>query len=338
MLFEELPTAPTAEELLDQAFSRAARTGGTKSGREAQEAMLTTASNVLGDNLANVVRRWPDLDAADPFYRDVGDAICRRELETVDGAAGLDAVRRHLSEVGWAARKVDELADEYRSRIRSVDGETARGLRKQAFARMASVVEEVAPDLVALNQARGVLRTLPEVRPEEPTIVVAGMPNVGKSSFVNSATRATIEIAEYPFTSRRPALGHVERDHVRYQLLDTPGLLDRPAAERNDVEVQAVSAIVHLADCVLVLLDASGTCGYPLDDQLELRDEVCAMVSVPCITVCNKADLSTEVDAEHYMSLETGDNVDAVLSAAIDAIDHEPTLPSREDEISGRSE
>ena len=73
--FEDLPTTPTAEELIDKAFSRAARAGGAKSGVEAQRSMLQTAANVLSDNLANVVRAWPDLGALDPFYRELADAV-----------------------------------------------------------------------------------------------------------------------------------------------------------------------------------------------------------------------------------------------------------------------
>ena len=75
MEFESLPTTPTAEELVDQAFSRAARAGRAKQGVEAQESMLQTASNVLSDNLANVVRAWPDFDVVDPFYRELAEAV-----------------------------------------------------------------------------------------------------------------------------------------------------------------------------------------------------------------------------------------------------------------------
>ncbi|MFB6218099.1 MAG: GTPase, partial [Halobacteriaceae archaeon] len=86
-------------------------------------------------------------------------------------------------------------------------------------------------------------------------------------------------------------VGHFERDHIRYQLVDTPGLLDRPAEERNDIESQAVSALTHLADCVLFFVDASGRCGYPLDAQLALRDELAERFGdrgVSVLTVCNK--------------------------------------------------
>ncbi|MFB6075160.1 MAG: NOG1 family protein, partial [Haloarculaceae archaeon] len=299
--FEDLPTTPTSDELLDKAFSRAARAGRAKQGLEAQQSMLQTATNIVSDNLENVVTAWPDIDALDPFHVAFADAVLRAEGPD-DGSTGIDALRQHLSTVSWASRKAAEIRDEYQGRLAG-DPDTARKLRKQAFARIADVLEEVEGDLAAVSAARDALRVLPDLRPEEPAIVVAGYPNVGKSSFVNAVTRADNETASYPFTTTEMGVGHVERDHVRYQLVDTPGLLDRPPEERNAIESQAASALEHLADAVLVLVDASEACGYPLAAQLELRDALAAEFDAPLLTVCNKADRSRDVEADHYMSV-----------------------------------
>jgi nucleolar GTP-binding protein len=316
MIFESLPTTPRAEELVDKAFSRAARSGRAKSGREAQESMLVTAANILADNTENVVTSWPDFGTVDPFYYELADAI-------VD----VDALRQSLSELSWASRQVRELRSEYQTKLRRADPETARKHRKQAFARMADVMDEVGDDLVRVGEARDALRDLPDIRPDEPTVVVAGYPNVGKSSFVNAVTRASGEVATYPFTTKAVGVGHFEHDRVRYQIVDTPGLLDRPAAERNDIERQAVSALEHLADAVVFLVDASGDCGYPVDAQRELLAEVRERFDVPVLVVCNKADRSREVEADHYMSVTTGENVQAVLDAAVEAVGYEPDIP-----------
>jgi nucleolar GTP-binding protein len=320
--FENLPTTPTGEELLDQAFSRAARAGRAKSGVDAQQSMLQTASNVVSDNLENVVTAWPDFADLDGFYYELADAI----VDSNEDVGGVDELRQSLSEVGWASRKASDIRDEYHRRL-SGDTDTARKLRKQAFARIADVVEEVEDDLAVVATARNDLRDLPDIRPDEPTIVVAGYPNVGKSSFVNHVTAARNETASYPFTTTGVHVGHVEDDHIRHQLVDTPGLLDRRPEDRNDVESQAVSALEHLADCVLVLVDASGACGYPLEVQVALRDALEGRFDVPVLTVCNKADRSREVEADHYMSVAETDGVEAVLQAAIDAIGYEPELP-----------
>jgi nucleolar GTP-binding protein len=337
MIYEDLPTTPRSDELVDKAFSRAARAGRAKSGREAQESMLRTACNVVADNADNVVQSWPDFRDVDPFYRELADAVLRRTTDprqTDDGEqVGLDALRASLSEISWAARKTREIRDETTSKLRASDTDTARKHRKQAFARVADVVEEVADDFVRVGEARDALRDLPDIRADEPTVAVAGYPNVGKSGFVNAVTRASNETAAYPFTTRAVQVGHVERDHLRYQVVDTPGVLDRPAAERNEIERQAESAVRHLADAVLFVVDASEACGYPLDAQLRLRDELAARFGAPVVTVRNKTDRDDEaergetVDADAAMSVATGDGVDAALSAAVAAVSHDPDIP-----------
>jgi nucleolar GTP-binding protein len=319
--FESLPTPPLGDELLDQAFSRAARAGRAKSGLDAQSSMLQTAANIVSDNLENVVTAWPDIESLHPFYRGLADAI-----------VGVDALRQHLNEVGWAARKATDIRTEYQPRLRKTDTDTARKHRKQAFARLADIVEEVEDDLEALMEARETLRVLPDIRPDRPTVVVAGYPNVGKSSFVNTVTRASNEEASYPFTTTQVHVGHVERNHINYQLVDTPGLLDRPPADRNAVESQAVSALSHAADAVLVVLDPSGTCGYPLEVQERLRADIEERFEVPVLPVYNMLDRldgqeREDVEGERTMSVATGANVDRVLDAAIEAVDYEPELP-----------
>ncbi len=339
MIYEDLPTTPRAEELVDKAFSRAARAGRAKQGREAQESMLRTACNVVADNCDNVVQSWPDFRTVEPFASEIADAVVRRTTDprqTDDGEqAGLDALRASLSEVSWAARQTRSIRDETMSKVYQSDADTARKHRKQAFARVADVVDEVRDDLRRVGAARDALKDLPEIRPDEPTVAVAGYPNVGKSGFVNRVTRASNETAAYPFTTRAVQVGHVERDRVRYQIVDTPGVLDRPAAERNDIERQAESAVRHLADVVLFLVDASESCGYPLSAQLRLRDELRERFDAPVLTARNKTDREDEaragtaadVDADAAMSVETGDGVEAALELALDAAPYEPEIP-----------
>ncbi|MFD1563161.1 NOG1 family protein [Haloarchaeobius amylolyticus] len=324
MIFEDLPTTPTSEELIDKAFSRAARAGKAKGGLEAQQSMLQTAANIISDNLENVVTAWPDFEYdAHPFYYELADAI-------VD----VDKLRQALSEVMWASRKAREIHEEYQPRLRKTDVDTARKHRKQAFARLADIVEQIDDHLLYINESRNDLRDLPDIDPDAPTIVVAGYPNVGKSSFVNDVTSARGETASYPFTTKGIGVGHFERDHIRYQIVDTPGLLDRPPQDRNEIESQAVSAIEHLADCMLVMVDPTGECGYPIDSQLELRDSIAAQFDeVPVLTIANKADrfeadeLDDAVAADYTMSITTDSNVETVLDAAVEAIGYEPELP-----------
>lgn len=314
MIFEDIPTTPTDEELVDRAFSRATRAGRAQSGIDAQVSMLQTAGNILSDNLENVVTSWPDFDTLDPFYYELADAI-------VD----VDAVRQSLSNVGWASNQTDAIKREYQGRLHG-DVETARKLRKQAFARLADIVDDVEEDLERLGAARDELKVLPDIRPDEPTIVVAGFPNVGKSTFVNHVTNARHETASYPFTTTRIGVGHFTREHIRYQLVDTQDCSIASTRSATGSSSKP-SALAHAADAVLVFVDASAACGYPLDDQLALRDAVHERFDTPIATVCTKADRSRDLDADHYLSVEDDEGIEELLDAAVEMVGYEPELP-----------
>jgi nucleolar GTP-binding protein len=174
------------------------------------------------------------------------------------------------------------------------------------------MVHQIDKDLLFLNEVRNVLRHLPHVE-DAYTIVIAGYPNVGKSSFIKRVSSAAPEVAAYPFTTKGIIIGHRDLPRERIQFVDTPGILDRPAEERNQIERQALSAMMNVADLVVFILDPSEHCGYPMEVQLHLRDEVAGMVDVPMIVVANKSDI---VGAEGYMTMstKTGEGVDAVLA------------------------
>ena len=60
-------------------------------------------------------------------------------------------------------------------------------------------------------------------------VALIGKPNAGKSTFLNSITRATSPVASYPYTTLVPYLGKVEQDS--FLVVDIPGLA-RGASEK----------------------------------------------------------------------------------------------------------
>jgi len=59
-------------------------------------------------------------------------------------------------------------------------------------------------------------------------------------------------------------VGHTDYKFVRWQVIDTPGLLDRPLEERNTIEMQAITALAHLKACILFFIDISESSGYSI--------------------------------------------------------------------------
>ena len=308
------PTVLDAQGLLDKAFHRASKATSSKGrnrierGRNLAVAKIQTAADVLTSALERYTKGFPSLDRIPPFYR-----------ELIDATVGVLALRKNLAAINWARTKIRELQKAYPRRIQHAGSPQAiAGIRSEAFGRFSSVIKQIANALKGLQDARFHLRHFPDIDPELPTIVVAGYPNVGKSQFMRSVSSGKPRVAPYPFTTKGVSVGHLEIRYSRYQVLDTPGLLDRPMEKRNPMERQAIAALAHLADLVVFLLDPSETCGYDLPAQLRLLDEVrTRFPEVPILVVENKCDiLRAETDRPKVSAL-TGEGVKEILADAI---------------------
>src|ERR1700740_2874883 len=79
-------------------------------------------------------------------------------------------------------------------------------------------------------------------------VVLLGAPNTGKSRLLTRLTRATPEVAPYPFTTREPHAGMMEWEDVRVQLIDTPPVTP-------DYLEGYLSSMVRSADAALLVVD-----------------------------------------------------------------------------------
>ncbi|HJK15529.1 MAG TPA: 50S ribosome-binding GTPase, partial [Methanocorpusculum sp.] len=242
MYFDNIPTIPTADELLDRSFRRAAKKMREKNNKNrANEDFVRAITQATHDKLVSIIQSFPEFEQLPPFYRDLCDILF-----------GMDNLRQALGMVGWAAKNVRDVGGEISRGMRRADPLTER---KRAVARIASIVHRADDALRYLNDVRNVLRKLPVISTDEFTIVVAGYPNVGKSSFIRLVSSAEPEIASYPFTTKGVIVGHRNAERrKRIQFIDTPGLLDRTDDERNAIEKQALNALVYVADLVLFVI------------------------------------------------------------------------------------
>jgi GTPase len=83
-----------------------------------------------------------------------------------------------------------------------------------------------------------------------------GLPNAGKSTFINAVTNAKAKVGAYPFTTTRPQLGVVSHKGVEFVVADIPGLIEGAAegagiGDRFLGHVERCRVLLHLVDATI---------------------------------------------------------------------------------------
>jgi len=318
----DIPTVLSADELLDKAFRRASKAdyeGRTKleTVREVNIAKLKSASDTIITAMGRYVKSFPSIERLSPFY-----------AALVDVSVGKDRLKKSLGAMDWCRGNVARVS---KAAVREIAKATSLSrvdeVRRAAYGRISSFVKQVDGELRFLASARNVTRRFPAVNPGLPTIVIAGAPNVGKSLLVGRISSAKPRVAEYPFTTQEISVGVFERRYQKYQVIDTPGLLDRELTQRNPIELRAVLALKHLANVIVFMYDPTETCGYPMSAQEHILETIRReFSSVPVIEVENKADMLDTGSPRLKISASTGKGVKTLVDRAVAACSREKGL------------
>ena len=294
MNLQEIKNIATSEELIDRALRRASKV--EEKVRSADyRARLTAVRKIhsVADNLANpmisYVKAFPSFDLIHPFDREI-----------IDLTVGVDMLRKSLGAVDWARKEVLMIATKYVPRARArKSAENTMKIMSEAYTKMTNVVRQISKNLDFLISARSIFRNLPNVDTESPVAVFAGAPNVGKSSLIGAVSTGKPEVKSYPFTTKAVSLGHITKKYTVLQVMDTPGLLDRSDLERNDMEKQGIAAFDYLEPIIVFLTDLTGTSGYSIEMQTNLRDELrLRYPKCEWIDVFSKKDLDFEEEID----------------------------------------
>jgi len=235
----------------------------------------------ISERLTAMLNDFPRLNDIHPFYADLCNTLYDR-----------DHYKLALGQINTARSLVDAIA---RDMIRMVKyGDSlyrCKCLKRAALGRMCTVLKRQKSALAYLEEVRKHMSRLPALDPNTRTLLMCGLPNVGKSSFMNKITRANVDVQPYAFTTKSLFVGHCDYRYLRWQVIDTPGILDHPLEERNTIEMQAITALAHLTCSVLYFIDISEQCGYTIEQQCSLFRSIKPLfANKELIIVVNKID------------------------------------------------
>jgi nucleolar GTP-binding protein len=127
-------------------------------------------------------------------------------------------------------------------------------------------------------------------------------------------TRADVDVQPYAFTTKSLFVGHFDYKYLRFQAIDTPGILDHPLEEMNTIEMQSITAIAHLRSAILYFMDLSEQCGYTVRAQMQLFQSIkplfankLVFIVINKIDVTRPEDLDDETQAQLQGLLKAGD-------------------------------
>jgi ribosome-interacting GTPase 1 len=137
--------------------------------------------------------------------------------------------------------------------------------------------------------------------------VLLGPPNSGKSRLLSRLTRATPEVAPYPFTTREPSAGMMDWEDVRVQLVDLPPIT-------ADIMEGYVSSMARSADAALLFLDLADDDG-PFATEAVLSQ----LASVKTLLVKEPPDVINDFSIEYVKTLLVANKIDA--DGAVDRLE-----------------
>lgn len=174
------------------------------------------------------------------------------------------------------------------------------------------------------------------------TCILLGGPNAGKSRLLAALTRATPEVAPYPFTTRKPQPGMMAWEDCFVQLLDTPPITD-------DLFEPYMQGLIRGADVALLMVDLGSDDGIEecqsvlarlnatktrLAKQSYLDEDDVGLSFTQTLLVPNKIDLPEAADrlamfhefvpldfAEYPISADVGDGLEDLRTAIYKSLD-----------------
>jgi tRNA modification GTPase len=149
------------------------------------------------------------------------------------------------------------------------------------------------------------------------TVVIAGEPNVGKSSLLNRLSgRDSAIVTDIPGTTRDVLREYIQMDGIPLHIIDTAGLrsttdqIEQEGIRRAWSEIEKADHILFLTDITVGATHASPMPEFP--------------DNIPLTIICNKIDLTGESSRSEdnviYLSAKTGEGIEYLRDRLKDSV------------------
>lgn len=181
---------------------------------------------------------------------------------------------------------------------------------------------------------------------------LVGLPNAGKSTFINAVSNARAKVGDYAFTTLVPKLGVVRHKGREFVLADIPGLIEGAAdgagiGDRFLGHIERCRVLIHL-------IDITGTDDADPAEALRIVEEELAAYGAdldekPRLIALNKLDLADSelvagfaqellaAGAEQVFAVSgvTGEGIEALLDAVLGYLPASTSTETKGEEIEG---
>jgi len=318
---------PTATDFLDIVLSKTQRKTPTQIHKGFKISRIRSfymrkvkfTQEAFDERLSQILTEFPILDNLHPFLASLLNVLYDK-----------NHYKLALGQINTCKHLIDSVGKDYVRLLKFGDSlYRCKQLKRAALGRMATIMKRQKDPLAYLEQVRQHMSRLPAIDPTTRTLLICGYPNVGKSSFINKVTRADVDVQPYAFTTKSLFVGHMDYKYLRWQVVDTPGILDHPLEEMNTIEMQSITALAHLRSCIMYFMDLSEQCGFSLEAQIKLFQSIKPLfANKPVYVVINKIDVTRpeELDEARREMLEAfkqenstehGGNVEFVMLSCL---------------------
>ncbi|MFP3167447.1 MAG: GTPase [Candidatus Nanopusillus sp.] len=276
------------EELLSSAFKRAKNNGNQFYDiKERNIVKLQTIYQYIDDKLEKI---YNDIILPEnKFYKELYKLL----FKDIN-------IKKLRERIKYIRKIIKQVYLKYKNDIKlTKDKKLIERYRREFYGRISSILRRNWIIFKYYNIYLNRRRKIPNIK-NLPTVVIAGLPNVGKSTLLKNLTGSNVKIEPYPFTTKDLMIGYIKTPYFDIQVIDTPGILDRPIEEMNEIEKKSILALNYLANLIIYIFDLTETCGYSIKEQINLLNNIKKIFNKEIILYFSKKDLFTEKEEKIF--------------------------------------